>query len=82
MDFKRAAKLLSAVKENIGKVIVGREETVELLLTALCCGGNVLLEDMPGTGKTVLAKSLSRSIEGEFRRIQFTPDLLPSDAVP
>ena len=79
MDFKRAAELLSAVKANIGKVIVGREETVELLLTALCCGGHVLLEDMPGTGKTVLAKSLSRSIEGEFRRIQFTPDLLPSD---
>ena len=79
MDFKNAAELLRKVKDNIGKVIVGREETVELLLTALCCGGHVLLEDMPGTGKTVLAKSLARSLEGDFRRIQFTPDLLPSD---
>ena len=79
MEIRRAAEILSAVKENIGKVIVGRDETVELLLTALCCGGHVLLEDMPGTGKTKLAKSLARSLDGEFRRVQFTPDLLPSD---
>ena len=79
MDHKRAAGILSALQENIGKVIVGREDTVELLLTALCCGGHVLLEDMPGTGKTKLAKSLARSVDGAFRRVQFTPDLLPSD---
>lgn len=79
MDFQNAAERLSAVKANIGKVIVGRDETVDMLLTALCCGGHVLLEDMPGTGKTVLAKSLALSVEGEFRRVQFTPDLLPSD---
>ena len=79
MELKRAAEILSAVKENIGKVIVGRDETVELLLIALCCGGHVLLEDVPGTGKTMLAKSIARSLDGEFRRIQFTPDLLPSD---
>ena len=79
MEIKRAAEILSALKENIGKVIVGREQTVELLLTALCCGGHVLLEDVPGTGKTTLAKSLARSLDVEFRRIQFTPDLLPSD---
>ena len=79
MDIHNAAKLLSNIKNNIGKVIVGREQTIELLLTALCCGGHVLLEDMPGTGKTVLAKALACSVKGEFRRIQFTPDLLPSD---
>lgn len=79
MEFNRAAELLSAIKTNVAKVIVGKDEIVELLLTALCCGGHVLLEDVPGTGKTKLAKSLARSLDGEFRRIQFTPDLLPSD---
>ncbi|MBQ1410742.1 MAG: MoxR family ATPase [Oscillospiraceae bacterium] len=79
MELNQAAELLSAIKQNINKVIVGREATVEMLLTALCCGGHVLLEDVPGTGKTVLAKSLARSLDGEFHRIQFTPDLLPSD---
>ena len=68
-----------ALLENISKVIVGKEEVVKLLITALLADGHVILEDVPGTGKTRLSKSLAASLEGEFRRIQFTPDLLPSD---
>ena len=70
---------IGKIKENIRRVIIGKEETVNLLLTTLVAGGHVLLEDVPGTGKTVLAKSLAKSINGEFSRIQFTPDLLPAD---
>lgn len=64
---------------NIAKVIVGREQTTRLLLTALLADGHVLLEDVPGTGKTKLAKTLAKTVAGEFSRIQFTPDLLPGD---
>jgi MoxR-like ATPase len=64
---------------NVEHVIVGKRQAVELLLVALLCRGHVLLEDVPGTGKTVLAKSIARSIGCSFKRIQFTPDLLPSD---
>lgn len=67
------------VLKNIAKVIVGKEQTAKLLLTALLADGHVLLEDVPGTGKTKLAKTLAKTITGEFSRIQFTPDLLPSD---
>lgn len=73
------AALISEIRENIGKVIVGREDTVNLLLTALLAKGHILLEDVPGTGKTMLAKALARSMDLKFARIQFTPDLLPSD---
>lgn len=71
--------LCRKISENIAKVIVGKEQTIELLLVALLADGNVLLEDMPGLGKTLLAKSLAKSIGGTFKRIQCTPDLLPSD---
>lgn len=71
--------ILARVKENIRKVMVGEEQVIDLLLTALTAGGHVLIEDVPGTGKTVLARSLAKSVDGRFGRVQFTPDLLPSD---
>ncbi|MBU2054393.1 MAG: AAA family ATPase, partial [Proteobacteria bacterium] len=63
----------------MSRVIVGKRDCLELLLAALLADGHVLLEDVPGVGKTLMAKSLARSIGGRFRRVQFTPDLLPSD---
>ena len=73
------SNLLLRIKDNVSKVIIGKESVTELLLAALASGGHVLLEDVPGTGKTVLAKSLAKSMDFSFGRIQFTPDLLPSD---
>jgi MoxR-like ATPase len=67
------------LRENIQQVIVGKDETIDLALIALLCGGHLLLEDVPGTGKTTLAKTIARSLGCTFQRVQFTPDLLPSD---
>lgn len=79
MNKENMAAKINAVRESISSVIVGKEHITDLLITSLIAGGHVLLEDVPGTGKTVLAKSLAKSVECEFQRIQFTPDLLPSD---
>jgi len=69
--------IIQRVVQNIQKVIVGKEEVIELLLAAVLCEGHILLEDVPGTGKTTLARALAASLGCTFRRIQFTPDLLP-----
>lgn len=75
MDFSICQKLV----ENISKVMVGKKQTIELLLVALIAEGHVLVEDVPGVAKTLLAKCLAKSMGGTFNRIQFTPDLMPAD---
>jgi MoxR-like ATPase len=73
------APVAARVRENIQKVIVGKDEVIELALVAVLCEGHILIEDVPGIGKTTLARSIAASLGCTFRRIQFTPDLLPSD---
>ena len=76
---EKIAALTDTILANIGKVIYGKEDKLRLVLTALLCDGHVLLDDIPGTGKTTLAKALACSIDADTKRIQFTPDLLPGD---
>ena len=75
----RVREMATRARANVEKVIVGKGEAIDLVLVALLCEGHVLLEDVPGIGKTMLAKSVARTLACEFRRVQFTPDLLPSD---
>lgn len=78
-EIRQVQDAARAVRQNASKVIVGKEEIIDLLMVVLLCEGHVLFEDVPGIGKTMLAKSLAKSLGCSFQRIQFTPDLLPSD---
>ena len=72
-------RVAQALTRNIGKVVIGKETAIELMLNAILCKGHVLIEDVPGVGKTTLASALARSLDCSFKRIQFTPDITPSD---
>ena len=79
MDIKRFTEYREKVVSSVSRAIVGKERQIELVLNAFVCSGHVLLEDVPGTGKTMLLRAFAKSMGGAFRRVQFTPDLLPSD---
>jgi MoxR-like ATPase len=79
VDILSVQKLSQKLGDNLGKVIIGKDETVSLTIIALLCQGHILIEDVPGVGKTMLARSLAKSLGCIFKRIQFTPDMLPSD---
>lgn len=78
-EIRRVQEATRAIRQNVSSVIIGKEEVIDLLMVAMLCEGHVLFEDVPGIGKTTLAKALAKSLGCTFQRIQFTPDLLPSD---
>lgn len=78
-EIRQVQEATRAVRQNVSRVMIGKEEVIDLLMVALLCEGHVLFEDVPGIGKTTLAKTLAKSLGCTFQRIQFTPDLLPSD---
>src|SRR5437773_2614370 len=75
------AELIQRLRDNLGRVVLGKPDVIEMTLVALLADGHLLIEDVPGVGKTLLAKALARSLDCSFHRIQFTPDLLPSDLI-
>ncbi|HLZ07824.1 MAG TPA: MoxR family ATPase, partial [Chloroflexota bacterium] len=79
LDTRPVADFARLVRDNVGRVIVGKDEVTTILIVAILCEGHVLIDDVPGVGKTTLARALARSLDLSFQRIQFTPDLLPSD---
>ena len=79
MSHEQMNPMIEKILENIEKVMIGKRNVAELSLVALLAGGHVLLEDVPGVGKTMMVRALAKSVNANFRRIQFTPDLLPSD---
>ncbi len=81
MDLQLIASIVKAIRTEVGKVIIGQEEALELMLTSLLCGGHILLEGVPGTGKTVLVQSFAACLNLQFGRIQFTPDMMPGDVL-
>ena len=78
-EIRQVQEATRAVRQNVSRVMIGKEEVIDLLMAAMLCEGHVLFEDVPGIGKTTLAKALAKSLGCTFQRIQFTPDLLPSD---
>lgn len=79
MEIQIIKEMTDNIKKNVQKVIVGKDEIIENIIISILCGGHILLEDVPGLGKTLLARTIAKSIDSNFSRIQFTPDLLPSD---